>query len=155
MGSEPPELLGQRPATEPLVSGVEGLDVGADLRDGGVPTGRVEGDGVGGPGRGVYPGEPGAGAFEPRVAWDRVLPGQPRERRPRRGSPGEDQQERARPRLLGGPRVHVIDPAAQDVCAQALHHQSQHDLGRRARDTGGQRAVRERGAIERTGTVDA
>ena len=37
------ELLGPRPATEPLSAGVEDLDVGADLWDGRVPAGRVKG----------------------------------------------------------------------------------------------------------------
>ena len=122
MGREPPEHLGPRPATEPFVSGLEGLDVGADLRDGRVPAGRVEGDGAGRPGRGVRPGEPDPGDVDPRVAERRVLPGQSGGGRPRRGSPGEDQQECACPRLLGGPRFHVIDASQGDVFAQALHH---------------------------------
>ena len=82
MGREPPESLGSRLATEPLVSGLEGLDVGPDLRDGRIPESRVEGDGIGCPGRGIHPGEPGHGNLEPRVAGSRVLPDQPHGHRP-------------------------------------------------------------------------
>ena len=72
----------------------------------------------------------------------------PRRWRSQRGSGGRDQQDRARPHLLGRPRIHVIDASPRDICAQALHPQPHHDLGRCARDPGSHRALRERGFVE-------
>ena len=45
-GAKPPQLLEPRPATEPLGSHPEGLDVDPDLQDGGVPARGREGDGT-------------------------------------------------------------------------------------------------------------
>ena len=75
-------------------------DVGADLRDGRVPAGRVAGHGAGSPRGGTHPEEPPAGAAEPRVTGDRVLSDQSRRCRFRRAGPGRYQPDRARPRLL-------------------------------------------------------
>ena len=104
-------------------------DVGADLRDGRVPAGRVAGHGAGSPRGGTHPEEPPAGAAEPRVTGDRVLSDQSRRRRSRRAGPGRYQPDRARPRLLGRPRIHVFDAAPQDVFPPALHRQPHHDVG--------------------------
>ena len=46
MGRKSPELLGLRPATEPLGPGSEGLGVSSDLRNGRVPERRVQGNGA-------------------------------------------------------------------------------------------------------------
>ena len=104
-------------------------DVGADLRHGRVPARRVAGHGARSPRRGTHPEEPPAGAAEPRVTGDRVLSDQSRRRRSRRAGPGKYELDRARPRLLGRPRVHVVDAAPQDVFPPALHRQPHHDVG--------------------------
>ena len=69
MGGQPPELLRPGTAAEPFVSGLEDLDVRADLRDVRVPAGRGAGDGVGGQGRGVRAGERHPGALDARRPW--------------------------------------------------------------------------------------
>ncbi len=45
--------------------------------------------------------------------------------------------------FTSGASAASVDASPQDVFAQALHRQLHHDLGRRARDAGGCRAVRE------------
>ena len=82
MGRGPPELLGSGLATEPFGSGFEDMDVGSDVRDGGVPSGRIEGDGIGFSGRRIHPGEYDDGGVEPCVAGDCVFPVQPRRHGP-------------------------------------------------------------------------
>ena len=129
LGRESPQRVGPRPAIEPFVPRIEDLDVGADLRHGRVPAGRVAGHGARSPRRGTHPEEPPAGAAEPRVTGDRVLSDQSRRRRSRRAGPGKYEPDRARPRLLGRPRVHVVDAAPQDVFPPALHRQPHHDVG--------------------------
>ena len=82
MGRGPSQSCRPWPATEPRVSGLEGLDVGPDLWHGRVPAGRVKRDGTGGPGRGVHPAEPHPGTLDPGVAEHCLLPGQPHGHRP-------------------------------------------------------------------------
>ena len=75
MGCKSSEHLRSWLATEPLVSSLEDLDVGPDLRDGRVPARHLEGDETGRSGREVHPGKPGSGAFEPCVIGDCVFSG--------------------------------------------------------------------------------
>ena len=121
------------------------------FRAGGVPARGVEGNGAVRTGGRVHPCKRGSGGAQRRVAGDHMLPGRSGGGRPRGGGAGGGQPGRAGPHILGRPRVHVVDDAARDVRAPDVHRQLQHGLGRRARDPGGGRTLRQGGVVEGRG----
>ena len=150
MGCESPELLGPGPAAEPLGPRLEGLGIDPDVRNGRFPRCRGQRDGACVPSRELRPGESGAGDCESSqslgIVCFRINPA------------GTDLDEGRLDDInrtvlarvfWRWPRVHFVDASQRNLCPAAVYRQPHNDLGRRARDAGGRRAVREGGTGRR------